>query len=222
MFIFRLIKEHRAFWKKENGRVVIWVAVVILVVISGAVGFILASNEPRVVKVTPAPSEVPAGADDSKIAKSAKVEWEYEYRMCGHSVHLSCMADDNITGLTFSQLQAEYPDARIISFEPDRIALKMSFECYCPRHYILKRYGEGLAVFRTTLGTDEQEKYRELNIRLSDINAEEREVLETGKIFESLDNLDNYLESPDTLESSDTPENPNTPENPDIIEDSDI
>lgn len=191
----RLSGKHNAFWQnKRNKRIAIWLIVLLLLAVSGLTGFIIASNEPRVVKVTPTPSEVPAAADDSKIAKGAVVKWEYEYKMCGHSVFISCLADSNITGLTFSQLQAEYTEARIISFEPEKIVLKMSFECYCPRHYILKRYADGLAVFRTIVGSYEQEKYREIPLRLDDLSADVQEVLEMGKLFESIEELEYYLE----------------------------
>jgi hypothetical protein len=191
--------EHDSFWKnKKKRKIVIWLVVLALLIVSGTAGFILASNEPRVVQITPAPSDLPAAADDSKIAKGAVVKWEYEYRMCGHIVYLSCMADDHIIGLTFSQLQAEYPDARIISFEPEMVSLKLGFDCYCPRHYILKRYKEELAVLRTILGSDEQETYRKVPVRFDDLSADEQEVLEAGKLFESIDELEYYIENLET------------------------
>ncbi len=191
--------EYDSFWKnKRKRKIFIWLVVLALLAVSGSAGFILASNEPRVVQVTPAPPDLPVGADDSKIEKGAVVKWEYQYKMCGHTVYLSCMADDHLTGLTFSQLQAEYPDARIISFEPEMVSLKLSFDCYCPRHYILKRYKDALAVFRTILGSDEQETYRNVPIKFDSLCAEEQEVLEAGKLFESIGELESYLENIDS------------------------
>ncbi len=197
MFIRSQEKQY-PFWKnKRKRKIFIWLAVLVLFAAAGAAGFILASNEPRVVKITPSPSDVPAAADDSEISKGAVVKWEYEYEMCGHSVYLSCMADDHTIGLKFSQLQAEYPDARIVSFEPEMVSLKMSFDCYCPRHYILKRYMDSLAIFRTILGAGEQETYRKIPIRFDGLNADEQEVLEAGKLFESIEELERYIENID-------------------------
>lgn len=191
----RIIGKQDSCRKKRRSRRIVWFVVIGLLAVSGAAGFILASNEPRVVEVTPAPSVLPAGADDSKTVKGASIEWEYEYRMCGHSVYLSCIADDSMVGLTFSQLQAKVPEARIIVFEPERAVLKVSFDCYCPRHYILKQYRGGLAVMRTILGTDEQEVYREINLRFDSLSKDEQEILEAGKLLESLDELELYLEN---------------------------
>ena len=163
---------------------------------AGAAGFILAQNEPRVVEVKPE-DEVAAGADDARVAKGAAIDWTYEYGMCSHDIYLSCEADDDMTGLTFSEFEAEYPDVRIVSFEPDKLKLKVSFDCYCPRHYILRQHNSGLAVFRTVLGTGEQEIFREIQVRFEDINADEKIVLETGKLFSSLEELEKYIENLD-------------------------
>lgn len=205
MFIFRIFKNHSTFRKnKRKIRIFVWLTVLMVFSAAGALGYILASNEPRVVEVTPMPSELPAGVEDSKIKKGATVEWEYEYRMCGHSIFLSCEADDSMVGLTFSQLQTENPDVRIVSFDTDKIVLKMSFDCYCPRHYILKQYKDGLAVFRTVLGTDEQEIYSQVPLKFEDIDTDKQEVLEAGKLFESADEMDHYIYDLDTKGSINT------------------
>lgn len=195
----RMVKKQRTFWENRRyKKIVIWSAVFAVLAAAGITGYILASNEPRVVEVTPTASEMPAGADDSKVAKGAAVEWEYEYRMCGHSIFLNCEADDNIVGFTFSQLQAENPNVRIVTFEPGKLVLKLSFYCYCPRHYILKQNRDELAIFRTILGSDEQEIYREVPLRFDDLSTDEQKVLESGKLFESLDELEYYIENLDT------------------------
>jgi hypothetical protein len=169
-------------------------AVVLLLAWAGAAGFILAKNEPRVVEVKPE-DEVAAGADDSMIAKGAKIDWIYEYGMCSHNIYLSCDADEDMVGLKFSEFQAEYPDVRIVSFEPDKLTLKMSFDCYCPRHYILRRHSNGLAVLRTILGTGEHEIFYEVPVRFEEINGDEKIVLEAGKLFDSIEEMEEYIKT---------------------------
>jgi hypothetical protein len=165
---------------------------------AGVTGYFLAANEPRIVEVTPEVSDMPAEADNARIEKGATVEWDYEYRMCGHHIYLHCEADETMIGLTFSELQAANPDVRIVSFEAKNVSLKMSFDCYCPRHYILKQYRDELAIYRTVLGTQEQEVYVEVPIRFSVADEDEQPVLETGKLFDSLEELENYLENLET------------------------
>ncbi len=143
-------------------------------------------------------SEVAVGAGEEKIEKGATVFWDYEYKMCCHHIYISCEVDESMAGLTFSQLQKEYPNVRIVSFDTKELSLKMSFDCYCPNHYILKHYRDELAVSRTILGTDDQEICLEIPIRFDNIPEDEKKVLETGKLFDSLEEIEEYVESLDT------------------------
>ena len=166
---------------------------------AGAAGYLFAAGEPRVVKPSnQAPTAVQAGANDERVAKDATVSWDYYYKMCEHHIYLDCPADENMVGLSFSQLQTQYPDVRIVSFDPKKICLQMSFDCYCPDHYILKHYKDELAVLKTIFGTGDQEIFLEVPIKFDQINADERKVLEAGKLFNSLDELESYFESLET------------------------
>ncbi|MGE5494324.1 MAG: hypothetical protein ACM3S4_03360 [Burkholderiales bacterium] len=183
---------------RKHKKLAVFMFILFALSAAGAAGYILAANEPRVVEEAPKPSDVPAGADDARIEKGASVDWDYEYSMCGHHIYLHCEADESIVGLTFSELQASSPDMRIVSFEPKKLTLKKSFECYCPRHYILRRLKDKLAVFRTVLGTPDQEVCLEVPMLFSSINKDEQQALEVGKLFDSLENIEHYLENLDT------------------------
>jgi hypothetical protein len=183
---------------KKYRRLVIFVIILLLFTGVGLFGLLLAANEPRVVKQTPAKTSVlPAGADDAKVSANAEVEWDYDYKMCTHHIYIHCTADKSMTGLTLTQLQASFPGVRIVSFAPDKLVLSKSFDCYCPNHYLLKRYKDELAVFITVLGTCDQEVYREIPMKFNNISEDEKTVLEIGKLFETLDDLENYLENID-------------------------
>lgn len=183
---------------KRHKKLAVSLMILFALAAAGTAGYILAVNEPRVVEVTPPPSDVPAQAEDAKIEQGAAVDWDYEYRMCGHHIYLHCEVDESMAGLTFSELQASNPDVRIVSFEPKKLSLKMSFDCYCPRHYILKQYRDELAIFKTVLGTPDQEVYLEVPVLFSKVNADEQQALETGKLFETLEDIEHYLENIET------------------------
>lgn len=183
---------------KKHKKLAVFMIILFALFAAGAGGYILAANEPRVVEETPEQSDVPAGADDTRIEKGASVDWDYEYRMCGHHIYLHCEAGESMVGLKFSELQASNPNVRIVSFEPKKLQLKMSFDCYCPRHYILRRYRDELALFRTVLGTPEQEVCLKVPVLFSRINKDEQQVLETGKLFDSLEDIQHYLEGLET------------------------
>lgn len=170
---------------------------IFILIVSGAglFGYMTASNEPRLVKSSPSPSAAPAGVNDSKVKEGAEVDWDYEYNMCAHHIYAKSTADSKMVGLTLTQFQAEYPQVRIISFDPDKLVLRMSFDCYCPDHYMLRHYKDELAVFKTILGTSDQEVYIEVPIKFSNVPDDEKDELEAGKLFGNLDDLENYLEN---------------------------
>lgn len=185
---------------KKHKKFFILLIIVVFLSITGLLGFNIAKNEPRVVELpdTPEISSVPAGADDARIEKNATVNWDYEYKKCAHHIFVSCQVDEDMVGLSFSMLQEKYPDVKIIDFEPDRLVLKQSFDCYCPEHMILKKHEDELAIFQTSLGTDKQEIYLKISINFDDLDSDERQVLSTGKVFNDLVELENYIEDIET------------------------
>ncbi|MGI5849828.1 MAG: hypothetical protein ACOX8Q_07170 [Christensenellales bacterium] len=186
---------------KKHKKLFIFTVILFVLLAGGLTGFILARNEPRVVKEN-GPSEqssdLQVDVNDAKISKNAMVQWDYEYKMCSHHIYLRCQVDQNMVGLSFSEFQEYYPDVRIVSFDTNELSLKKTFDCYCPDHYILKSYNQGLAIFRTILGSDEQEIYLEIQFNLQAVRDDEKQVLEVGKLFNSVDDLEHYIENIET------------------------
>ena len=160
--------------------------------LSGLAGFMMAQNEPRIVPEETL-ADMPADADDARIASGAAVTWSLYYEMCGHTVTMTTEADESMVGLSFAQLDEKYPDVRIVSFSASKIELKRSYACYCPDHFILKRHGEKLVVFATAKGSDKQDIYTTLQIDFDDIPQNEREALEIGRVFGSFADLEAFV-----------------------------
>lgn len=166
---------------------------VLLLAGAGITGYTLARGEPRLRAEPEASEAVAAEGGNVRIAENATVRWEYEYEMCGHTVVTGAPADEDMTGLTFTQLKAHYPEARIVSFDSDEVVLRCSFACYCPEHYILKASGGELAIYRTAAGTDKQRVFRLIHISFSEIEAGERAVLSVGRVFDSVRDAETYI-----------------------------
>ena len=161
---------------------------------SGITGYTMARGEPRLrVEQEEASAAVAAEADNVRISDNATVRWEYEYQMCGHTVVVEAPVDDKMAGLTFTQLQQAVPDARIVLFDMNEVVLRRSFPCYCPEHYIMKKYEDELAIVRTQSGTSEQRVYRLIHISFSTIDEGEQDVLTAGRVFDSIEDAEAYL-----------------------------
>ena len=183
---------------RKHKKLFIFLVLIIFFSGVGILGYIYAKNEPRVVEEDTSDTEVAVNADDARIADDATIEWDYEYTMCCHHIYVSCAVSEDMAGLTFSELQEKYPDVIVIEFDTDELVLKKKYNCYCPEHYILKKYGDELAIYRTAVGTDKQYVYLEIAILFDAIEDDEQEVLEIGKVFNSLSDLEAYLEDIET------------------------
>lgn len=166
---------------------------VLLLMGAGITGYTLARGEPRLREQSEATQAAAAGEDNVKISRNATMRWVYEYEMCTHTVTAEATVDEELAGLTFTQLQQKYPKARIVSFDSKRVELKMRYACYCPEHYILKKHDNELAIFCTKSGTDEQRVFRLIHIGFDSIEEGEQEVLETGRVFDSAADAQAYL-----------------------------
>ncbi len=162
--------------------------------LSGLVGFIVAEGEPRIVAQTESEeSAVKAGASNDRITKDTVITWDYGYEMCRHHVYVDTEPEPKMIGLSFSQLQDAFPDVHIVSFSAEEVVLNKSFSCYCPEHYIVRKSGNKLAVYRTVAGSNEQDIYINIDIDFKKIEEEDRRALETGRIFSSFDDLQIFL-----------------------------
>lgn len=153
----------------------------IVMLLSGLAGYLLAQSEPPLVAAEPT-EDIAAEADNTHLSADAIITWVFDYEMCRHKLSEATAAGE-LAGLTFTELQQKFPRARIAAFGPGDATLELSFACYCPDHFILKKEGDVLALYRTLAGTDRQEKIREYSIDAGSLTAEENEELMVGRVF---------------------------------------
>ena len=180
---------------RKHRKLAILCVMLLTVVVAGLVGFLIAESEPRIVaeKDVEEPA-VQAGADNDRITKDTVITWDYEYEMCKHHVYADSKPDQDMIGLSFIQLQDAYPYVHIVSFSAEEAALKKNFECYCPEHYILKKSGDKLAVYRTASGFDKLDIYINIDIDFKALKEDDQQALEAGRVFSDFDDLQVYLE----------------------------
>ncbi len=186
---------------KRHKKLCIFFIILALLSATGAAGYFIAKKEPRIVEIVNTPEAspaLPAGANDEKIEDNATIKWDYEYKKCEHHIYVSCQIEKEMAGLTFSMFSEKYPDIKIIDFSTDNLVLKKTFDCYCPEHMILKKYKNELAVFRTSLGTDNQEIYIKIPIKFDNLDTDEKKVLSAGKVFNNRRDMEDYIEDIET------------------------
>ena len=166
---------------KSTKRLLFLFISLIVMLLSGIAGYLLAQSEPPLVANEPT-DDIAAEADNTRLSADAVITWVYDYEMCRHKLTETTEAAV-LAGLTFTELRQKYPRARIAAFGPGDATLELSFACYCPDHFILKKEGDVLALYRTLAGTDRQDKIREYPIDAGSLIAEEIEELMVGRVF---------------------------------------
>lgn len=180
---------------RRHRKLVIFIVMLMIVLASYLAGSLVAESEPRIVaQADDEETAVQAGGNNDTITKDTVITWDYEYEMCGHDVYVDTEPDSDMIGLGFSQMKSAYPDVVIVSFASDKVVLKKRLGCYCPAHFMLKRNDDKLAVYRTAVGTDIQDIYIDIDIPFVDLNEEQKQMLEAGRVFSDLDDLRSFLE----------------------------
>lgn len=168
---------------------------IVLVSASAVSGYFIARQEPRIVEKQDNSMEaVSVSADSDTITDETMVNLYTTYKMCSHVYVDSFYATNDMHGLSFTEFLKKFPDTRVLDFSEDSIVIENTFDCYCPDHYILKKNGSLLSVYRTKERSDEQYIYHETNVKTYDIDREELSALRVGKLFSSMQEVNEYLE----------------------------
>lgn len=132
---------------------------------------------------------------DIAIASDTMMARIVHFDACEHELQVD-MDQRAYLGFTRDELSRQFPDASIVDFGASQITLLQVKHGYCPAHYVLRLREDG------TLGvmqTDSQYFTEELVALLPDESADfapsEKVHLQTGIAFETLSEIDAYLES---------------------------
>ena len=180
---------------RKHAKLIVFMICVVLVSASAVSGYLIAKKQPRVVERKAEEVEaVAAGADADTITEQTIVNLYTKYQMCNHKSFSSFPATEDMQGLSLTEFQKQYTHTRVLEFSEDSIVIENTFNCYCPKHYQLRKNGSLLSVYRTREGSDEQYIYYETNVKTYGIDEDELKALRVGKLFSSMDEINAYLE----------------------------
>lgn len=114
---------------------------------------------------------------------------QYQYALCRHTVEDE--VSEGLDGKTETDLLTDYPGATIVEFDAEHAIISVPIDMYCPEHYILKSVEGVLEIHRTVPGKEETSVER----KLDDVSAPADPALETGIVFDSLEDIEEYLEN---------------------------
>lgn len=183
-------------WLKQNVRVLLYM---VLVLALGAWGGYTLRGANTLPVQTPAPTvssaaEPVGNIGEQSILPTTDVTIRYTFLLCGHTREKHETGGE-LTGYTLEDITKKYPDARVLELSGERAVIERELERYCPDHVALFVDGAGNLCISQTDETDfEAEKVTTLNYDVSDLPEEVISQLEEGIVFDTLEQVNAYLE----------------------------
>ena len=124
-----------------------------------------------------------------KTAADCIITLNAAYANCSHKLKSEVPV---MPGLTLNDLKEEFPAYSFVDFSSKQITASVRLNAYCPEHCLLKLESDGMLwVYKTVENTEIQEnaaRYKDFNI-----DPEQLNLLKTGKLFSSMDDLIEYI-----------------------------
>lgn len=184
-------------WLKQNVRVLLYMVLVLALGAWG--GYTLRGAATPPAQTPPAPTASPAAEPvgaigEQSILPTTDVTIRYTFLLCGHTREKHETGGE-LTGYTLEDITEKYPDARVLELSAERAVIERELERYCPDHVALFVDGAGNLCISQTEETDfEAEKVTTLNYDISDLPEDVISQLEEGIVFDSLEQVNAYLE----------------------------
>ncbi len=181
-------------WLKYNARALIYV--VLAAFLGGFGGYTLRNSQLE--KQEPfieTPEAQPVGQiGKPSILPETEVKVNYEFMLCGHVIE-KLQTGGPLTGSRLEDITKKYPDARVLEFDEAHVVITRELERYCPRHYILFIDDNNkLCILHTDEADFEKEVVTTLTYDVSALPEEVLLLLKEGMSFESLEEINLYLE----------------------------
>lgn len=129
---------------------------------------------------------------EAVVAGDAEIDWIVRFSQCGHESAVD--PPGSIAGMTRKEIAAAYPGYTVEIFDTEYVRMAKSVDGYCPEHYILTMGDEALVISRMDMETLSQKEVMRIITDTSSFDGEALSALENGIAFDSLEDINAYLE----------------------------
>lgn len=136
-----------------------------------------------------APSGQPAAAEPERLGIDGKVYLQVKYTKCGHMVETE-VTDKKYVGMTQEELENQFANAELTEFSKDKVVFLVETPSVCTLHYIVKYEDGMLNIYQPQENQAEPTLYKRI-----EMEAVNDAALEEGIIFDSLEQVESYLEN---------------------------
>lgn len=159
-----------------------------------AMMMVLAMIPLRTEDADPAAEQTSRDASQTLQADCAVIQ-QITYAPCGHQMTRRTALPGELTGKGRAELEAAYSAWQVISFSPSEVSMVQTLDMHCPQHIILLPDESGrLCAWQNKYG-DALALVKELDTAVSGLPDEAQDEVRQGKGFDTLEDLEKWLES---------------------------
>ena len=178
-------------WIRQKGVTLLYMALILALGVWG--GFTLRDSQQEAALPTPAAEPV-VQAGEPSVLHDTVVVTNYSFSLCGHALSQQ-MTGGPLEGKTKQDILGMYPDAKIEEFSKERVVINRELDSYCPKHYVLYIDDNGKLCYSQTDSTDyTKQLVTTLTFDVSSLPDEVKNDLDEGLVFDSLEEINAYLE----------------------------
>lgn len=134
-------------------------------------------------------SEQPVAAEPERLGMDGKVYLQVKYTKCGHMVETD-VTDKKYVGMTREELENQFANAEMTEFSKEKAVFLVETPSVCTLHYIVKYENGMLNIYQPQENQAEPKLYKSI-----EMDAVNDAALEEGIIFDSLEQVESYLEN---------------------------
>lgn len=128
------------------------------------------------------------------LSAACTVTQQMTYAPCGHRMIRRIPLPAELAGRTLNDLSAAYSDWQVTDFSPDAVSMERTLPICCPQHTVLQPDENGLLCAWQNRYGDALSLVKALDEAVGDLPDGIQEELRRGKLFDSLDALEKWLE----------------------------
>lgn len=143
--------------------------------------------------VTTAEAGTVAAKNEGALEAGANEEWLVHFSMCDHTVETE--SGGTLTGMTREEIEKVYPEYKLAFFDIENVRLVREVEGCCPEHYHAVMSGGTLIISKMDMETLSMKELMRIIPGEGELDSETTATLEKGALFQSLSEINAYLES---------------------------
>lgn len=173
-------------------RFLLWGLCITVTVIAAITGYIISATNDSIDRDE---GIAVAAIDMEKLEENCTVNITYHYKLCNHTIEKTEKLPEELVGKDKAAAAAFYKDYQFTAFSANKICIEKTFNTYCDKHFILKSEGNNVWLYRTIAETGDLAQYRKIGMDIQTLTDSEKDALLKGKVFPSLEAVEEYLES---------------------------